>query len=104
MELVQTLLEENGEHVGGWSHGDFDALELVISLLDGIPAAIRELLFFARILNLKWQNLYDTLHRGDLRQPEISLSAQHYRRQNTPALHVEIFEMLSFLPMSFPLY
>ena len=101
MEFAQTLLEENGEDVKAWTHDDFDALELIVSLLDGVPAAIRELLFFARILKLKWQNLYDTLHRGEIHQHENNLIALHSTRQDLPTLHAEIFKMLTFLPDDF---
>jgi hypothetical protein len=65
-QLSQFIIWDNGEMVDGWTYNDSDKVDLVVGLLQGVPAVVCELLPLTRLLNIPWKDLYDKLHRGRL--------------------------------------
>ncbi|OJJ08814.1 hypothetical protein ASPVEDRAFT_34944 [Aspergillus versicolor CBS 583.65] len=64
IELSQKILCEAGEDISKWESEDFDFLEAIIDLLQGVPLALKDILPIQQVLLVPWREFYDRLHSG----------------------------------------
>ncbi|KUL83255.1 hypothetical protein ZTR_10450 [Talaromyces verruculosus] len=64
IELGQQILRDAGEDISIWEYEDFDWLEAIIGLLQGVPLALKEILPIPKKLSIPWREFYDRLHSG----------------------------------------
>ncbi|KAF2259608.1 hypothetical protein CC78DRAFT_585774 [Lojkania enalia] len=98
MDFAQALLQQSGVVTSTWTHGDLDKLELLATLLDGIPSAMKELIQTAAFLNIKWPNLYDYIHRGEFRSRTDTPREARQQVLDALTIRTELFNMLAHLP------
>ncbi|KAF8535442.1 hypothetical protein BDD12DRAFT_344857 [Trichophaea hybrida] len=64
IDLAKLVLRNRGWDVDNWTHSDLDSLELVVNLLQGLPAAILEIPLLVNQLKNPSREFYDSVHRG----------------------------------------
>jgi hypothetical protein len=64
IELALPILKRSGVSVQDWQQEDHEALDFVLSLLQGIPAALEEILPLATLLNIPWRQFFRRLCNG----------------------------------------
>lgn len=64
MELSQKILSDAGEDISKWESQDYDWLEAIIGLLQGVPLALKEILPVQQTLSIPWRVFYNRLHGG----------------------------------------
>jgi len=69
IELSQNIISAGEENVEQWNYEDFDWLEAIIYLLQGIPLALLEILPAQRMLNIPWRLFHSRLHSGIVTSP-----------------------------------
>jgi hypothetical protein len=62
--LARSVLKQAGCRIDDWQQEDHDQLDLVLSLLLGVPSAIREILPLAEKLQIPWRQFFHRLHAG----------------------------------------
>ena len=64
INLAQSVLRRTGQDIDHWKHADLDQLELVVGLLQGIPAALLEVLPQVELWGTPWLGFHDLILGG----------------------------------------
>ncbi|KAI9770677.1 MAG: hypothetical protein M1839_003061 [Geoglossum umbratile] len=106
VELAVSVLGRSASSIDDWEQEDHDTLDLVLSLLQGLPAAILEVLPLAKGLNIPWRQFFKRLCHGlfsslcelDSAFPAPSHVVQEFK-QLAQAMPKQEFRILMFVAL-----